>query len=137
MSDPDPDAPSGAPPDFSRYEDHWRRPRNVGELPDPDAAADVANPVCGDLARLHLRVRDGVIAQAVFKVRGCPAAIAAMSAVTEMVRGKTPSAAARLTAADVTAFLGALPSRKQHAAVLAEDAVRAAVEDFSRRNGTR
>lgn len=106
---------------------HFRSPRNVGELPDPQAVVTVSNPVCGDTMRLFLRVEDGVIREARFKTFGCSAAIAASSALTELVRGRSLDEAERLEAAQIDRELGGLPPHKLHATALVTEAIREAV----------
>ena len=115
--------------------DHFGSPRNLGELADPDGIGDVENPVCGDRTVLTIRVRDDRIAAARFRAVGCPAAIAASSITTELLTGRTVAEALRLTNEDVSAALGGLPANKLHCSVLAEDVVRAAVEDYRQRAG--
>jgi nitrogen fixation NifU-like protein len=112
--------------------DHFQRPRNLGDLERPDAVAEVENPACGDRTRLAVRVRDGIISEARFRTEGCPAAIAASSMLTEMVLGKTLEEAARLRDTDVADALGGLPRNKLHCSVLAEDVIRAVIEDYSK-----
>lgn len=115
--------------------DHFGSPRNLGEIPDPDGIGDVENPVCGDRTVLTIRVRDDRISAARFRAVGCPAAIAASSITTELLIGRTVAEALRLTNEDVSAALGGLPANKLHCSVLAEDVVRAAVEDYRQRAG--
>ena len=115
--------------------DHFGSPRNLGELADPDGVGDVENPVCGDRTVLTIRVCDDRIAAARFRAVGCPAAIAASSITTELLIGRTVAEALRLTNEDVSAALGGLPANKLHCSVLAEDVVRAAVEDYRQRAG--
>ncbi len=115
--------------------DHFGSPRNLGELAAPDGIGDVENPVCGDRTVLTIRVRDDRIAAARFRAVGCPAAIAASSITTELLIGRTVAQALRLTNEDVSAALGGLPANKLHCSVLAEDVVRAAVEDYRQRAG--
>jgi nitrogen fixation protein NifU and related proteins len=112
--------------------DHFQRPRNLGDLDQPDAVAEVENPACGDRTRLAVHVRDGTITEARFRTEGCPAAIAASSMLTEMVLGKTLQEAARLRDTDVAEALGGLPRNKLHCSVLAEDVIRAVIEDYSK-----
>lgn len=107
--------------------DHFQNPRNAGELAQPDAAADMENPACGDILRLTLHMQDGRITQARFKAKGCVAAIACGSAVTELVTGKMLSEAKALRREDVSAAVGGLPPASTHAAALALDALAAAL----------
>jgi nitrogen fixation protein NifU and related proteins len=109
----------------ARLLDHFQNPRNVGELPSPAVTVEVSNPVCGDILRLSVDFRDGRVTQARYKTRGCTAAIAAGSALTELVTGNTPTEIAALSPADVENAVGGLSPESKHAAVLAVDAVRA------------
>ncbi|MBI2950761.1 iron-sulfur cluster assembly scaffold protein [bacterium] len=113
--------------------DHFKNPRNVGILPDPDGQGYAENSVCGDAMTLYLRVADGRIAEAKFRAFGCAAAIAASSALTEMLRGRSIEEALQVRKEDVAGSLGGLPPTKLHCSVLAEDAVRAAVADYRKR----
>ena len=108
-----------------RLLDHFRNPRNVGELPPPAVTVEVSNPVCGDILRLSVEFRDGRVVEARYKTRGCTASIAAGSALTGLLIGKTPPEIARLRPIDVENSVGGLSSESKHAALLAVDAVRA------------
>lgn len=94
---------------------------------DPSAAGEAINPVCGDLLHLYLKIDDGVITAASFKVRGCPPSIAAGSVLTELIAGLSLEEARRLMPQDVTRALEHLPRNKEHCSVLAIDAMRAAL----------
>ena len=110
------------------FKDHIANPRNAGELfPDANATAEESNPVCGDRMRLSLRVSDGRIEAARFLAYGCPPTLVCGSILTELITGKTIEEAARLTRKDLLDALGGLPSRKQHAAALALETLRAAI----------
>ncbi|HEU5317476.1 MAG TPA: iron-sulfur cluster assembly scaffold protein [Chloroflexota bacterium] len=113
--------------------DHFQHPRNLGDLESPDAVAEVENPACGDRTRLAIRLSDGRIAEARFRTEGCPAAIAASSITTELILGKSLDQAGRLRDVDVATALGGLPRNKLHCSVLAEDVIRAVIEDYGRR----
>jgi nitrogen fixation NifU-like protein len=113
--------------------DHYENPRNAGDLPDPDGVATVENPACGDRLKLSLRIGEGRIREARFRAFGCPAAIAASSVTTEMITGRSLSEAGRLSNVEVATALGGLPPAKIHCSVLAEEAVRAAIEDYRHR----
>ena len=115
--------------------DHFKNPRNVGSLPDPDAKGYAENSVCGDVLTLYMRVTESRIVEAKFKTFGCAAAIAASSALTEMLKGLTLDEALKISKTDVSDALGGLPSTKIHCSVLAEDAVRAAVADNRTKSG--
>jgi nitrogen fixation protein NifU and related proteins len=116
--------------------DHFMNPRNMGEIEDANAIGEVGNPACGDVMRLYLKIEDGRIMDAKFKTFGCGAAIASSSMTTEMIKGKTVDEALRLSNEAVAEALGGLPPAKQHCSVLAEDAVKAALEDYRKRQGT-
>jgi nitrogen fixation NifU-like protein len=109
------------------FKDHIANPRNAGELPDANASGEETNPVCGDRMRLSLRVSDGRIEAARFLAYGCPPTLVCGSILTELITGKTIEEAARLTRKDLLDALGGLPSRKQHAAALAIETLRAAI----------
>jgi nitrogen fixation protein NifU and related proteins len=115
--------------------DHFAHPRNVGEMENPDGVGKVGNPVCGDIMNLYLRVKDGVITDATFKTFGCGAAIATSSMVTELVKGKTVKDALAISNRAVAEALGGLPPIKMHCSVLAEDALKAAIDDYYSRTG--
>jgi len=103
--------------------DHFRNPRNAGDLADASATVEVTNPVCGDVLRLSVRVEGGRIAAARFKTQGCVAAIAASSVLTEMLAGQTPADARGTTPEQISEALGGLPPATFHAAQLCTDAV--------------
>ena len=109
------------------FRDHLARPRNVGEIEDADAAAELTNPVCGDRLRLSLRLRDGRVEAARFLAYGCPPTLACGSVLTELLAGRTLAEAARLTRHDIARALGGLPARKGHAAALAVETLHAAL----------
>ena len=109
--------------------DHLENPRNVGEMADATASAVATNPVCGDLLYLYLKVIDGKISQATFKVQGCPPSVAAGSVLTEMITNLTIDEALALRPQDVARALENLPRNKEHCSVLAIDALRAALDD--------
>ena len=110
------------------FKDHLANPRNAGELADADASAEQSNPVCGDRLRLSLRIRDGRIESARFLAYGCPPTIACGSALAEMLEGMSVEDAARLTRQDIIRAVGGLPARKTHAAALAVETLRAALQ---------
>ena len=110
--------------------DHFEQPRNVGEIADADASVRVENPACGDIMQLTLKLADGRIAEARYRTRGCVAAIACGSALTEMLIGLTPAEAAMLKRDVVVAAVGGLPGESTHASHLAMDALRAALKQI-------
>lgn len=115
------------------FKDHIANPRNAGELPDANATAEETNPVCGDRLRLSLRISDGRIEAASFLAYGCPPTLVCGSVLTELIVGKRIDEAMLLTRKNLTEVLGGLPSRKQHAAALAIETLRTAIE-AGRRN---
>jgi nitrogen fixation NifU-like protein len=114
-----------------RLIDHFRNPRNVGELPPPALAVEVSNPVCGDILRLTARVEAGRITQVRYKVRGCAASIAAGSALTELMHGCDRAALNGIGKEDVEHAVGGLPNESKHAAALCKDALTAIVAQLS------
>jgi nitrogen fixation NifU-like protein len=114
--------------------DHIKNPRNVGELADANARARVRSNADGDMLQLHLRIEGDVVREARFKVYGCGAAIAAGSVLTEMITGKTMVEVRIITNEDVSRVMGGLPPEKVHCSVLAEQAIHAALLDFSSRD---
>ena len=110
--------------------DHFRNPRNMGEIPDADGVGTVGNPVCGDLMTIYIKVKDNRIEQIKFKTFGCGAAVATSSMVTEIALGKTLEEAMKITRASVADSLGGLPPVKMHCSNLAADALHAAIEDY-------
>jgi len=110
--------------------EHFRNPKNVGELPPPAVTVEVSNPICGDILRLSALIEAGRVAQTGFKVRGCTASIAAGSALTELISGRDKPGLKTLTAAEVDSAVGGLSSESKHAAVLCADAVRALLAKF-------
>ena len=116
--------------------DHFEHPRNVGEIADADGVGQVGNPKCGDIMKMYLKIDDkGVITDVKFKTFGCGSAIATSSMATEMIRGKTIDEAMGLTNAAVAEALDGLPGYKMHCSVLAEEAIKAALADYYRRQG--
>lgn len=114
--------------------EHFRNPRNVGEMENPDGIGHVGNPVCGDIMELYIKVNDGTITDAKFKTFGCGAAIATSSMVTELVKGKSVDEALEISNRAVAEALGGLPPVKMHCSVLAEEALKSAIEDYLNKN---
>ena len=110
--------------------DHFRNPRNVGEIPDADGVGTVGNPVCGDLMTMYIKVKDEKIIDIKFKTFGCGAAIATSSMTTELAKGKTLEEASKITRANVAESLDGLPTQKMHCSNLAADALKAAIKDY-------
>jgi nitrogen fixation NifU-like protein len=110
--------------------EHFTNPRNVGEIEDADGVGEVGSPQCGDIMKIFLKVENNIIKDIKFKTFGCASAIASSSIMTEMVKGRTLEEALALTNKDVVDALGGLPPAKVHCSVLAEQAIRAAIEDY-------
>ena len=113
--------------------DHFANPRNVGEIPDADGGGETGNPVCGDIMRVYIKVKDNIIEDIKFKTFGCGAAIATSSMVTEMAKGKSLEEALELSNSQVAEALGGLPPIKMHCSNLAADALHAAVNDYRKK----
>jgi nitrogen fixation protein NifU and related proteins len=111
--------------------DHFQNPRNAGEIAGADATAEIENPACGDVMRLTLKVTGGRIIQAKFKAKGCVAAIASASALTELLAGASLANAKNLRREDVSQAVGGLPQASTHAAQLAVDALAAALRQIN------
>ena len=115
--------------------EHFRNPRNVGEIPDASGIGNVGNPICGDIMRLYIKVENNVIVDAKFKTFGCGAALATSSMITELVKGKTVEDALKISNRAVAEALGGLPPIKMHCSLLAEQALRSAIEDYMKKRG--
>ena len=113
--------------------EHFRNPRNMGEIPDADGVGTVGNPVCGDLMTIYIKVKDNRIEDIKFKTFGCGAAIATSSMITELAKGKTLDEAMKITRGDVADSLGGLPPIKMHCSNLAADGLHAAIQDYLKR----
>ena len=110
--------------------DHFRNPRNMGEIKDADGVGTVGNPQCGDIMTIYIKVKNDKIVDIKFKTYGCVAAISSTSIATEMVKGKSLEEAYKLTRDDVAKELGGLPAVKMHCSNLAADALRKAIDDY-------
>jgi nitrogen fixation NifU-like protein len=115
--------------------DHFAHPRNVGEIPDADGIGEVGNAKCGDIMKMYIKVKDGVITDVKFKTYGCGSAIATSSIATEMIKGHTIEEALTLSNKAVVEALGGLPTHKIHCSVLAEQSIKAAIADYYTRQG--
>lgn len=113
--------------------EHFSNPRNVGEIEDASGVGTEGNPVCGDLMTIYIKVEDDVITDIKFKTFGCGAAIATSSMITEMAMGKTLDEALEISRNDVADALEGLPPVKMHCSNLAADALRAAIEDYRKK----
>jgi len=110
--------------------EHFANPRNVGEIEDASGVGTVGNPVCGDIMKMFIKVENGVITDVKFKTFGCGAAIATSSMATELIKGKTIEEALKVTNKTVAEALGGLPPVKMHCSVLAEEALKSAIDDY-------
>jgi nitrogen fixation NifU-like protein len=115
--------------------EHFYNPRNVGIIEDADGAGEVGNAKCGDIMKIYLKIREDVITEVKFNTFGCGAAIATSSMATEMIKGKSIEEALKLTNRAVADALDGLPTAKMHCSVLAEEAVKAAIADYCKKNG--
>ena len=114
--------------------DHFRNPRNVGVIEDADGVGEVGNAKCGDIMKMYIKVKDGILVDVKFETFGCGSAIASSSMATEMIKGKPLSEALSLTNKAVAEALDGLPAHKLHCSVLAEEAVQAAILDYYTKN---
>ncbi len=115
--------------------EHFRNPRNMGEIKDADGIGTVGNPVCGDMMTIYIKVKEGRIEDIKFKTFGCGAAVATSSMITELAKGKTLEEAMKITRKDVAEALEGLPPVKMHCSNLAADALKAAIEDYRKKSG--
>jgi nitrogen fixation NifU-like protein len=123
-----------AGPYSAKVMDHFMNPRNVGEIEGADGIGEVGNPACGDMMRLYLKIEDGRVVDARFRTFGCGAAIASSSMLTEMIKGKTVEEAREITNHAVAEALDGLPAVKIHCSVMAEQAVRSALDDYAKKH---
>ncbi len=114
--------------------DHFRNPRNVGVIEDADGVGEVGNAKCGDIMKMYLKIQDGIITDAKFETFGCGSAIASSSMATELIKGKPVSQALELTNKAVVEALDGLPAHKIHCSVLAEEAIKNALDDYYSRH---
>ena len=115
--------------------DHYTNPRNVGEIENADGIGEVGNPVCGDIMKIYLKVKNNIIEDVKFKTFGCGAAISTSSVSTEIIKGKTIEEALKLTNKEVVQALDGLPPVKLHCSVLVEEAIKTAIADYYRKQG--
>jgi nitrogen fixation NifU-like protein len=113
--------------------DHFQNPRNVGKMEDADGVGEVGNAKCGDIMKMYIKVKDDIITDVKFNTFGCGSAIATSSMATEMIKGKSIDEALELSNKAVVEALDGLPTNKIHCSVLAEEAVKAAIEDYRSR----
>lgn len=115
--------------------DHFTNPRNVGTMEDADGVGEVGNARCGDIMKIYLKIENEIIVDVKFETFGCGSAIASSSMATEMIKGKPISEALALTNKAIAEALDGLPAHKMHCSVLAEEAIRSAIEDYEKRSG--
>ena len=115
--------------------DHFKNPRNVGEIENPDGVGEVGNPVCGDIMKIFLKIENNIITDARFKTFGCGAAIASSSMATELIKGKTLEEAWEVSNKAVAEALEGLPPIKMHCSVLAEEGIHHAINDYRKNHG--
>ena len=115
--------------------EHFRNPRNVGSIADANGVGEVGNAKCGDIMKFYLKIEDEKIVDVKFETFGCGSAIAASSMATELIKGKPVSEALQLTNKAVVEALDGLPPHKIHCSVLAEEAIKAAVEEYEGKRG--
>jgi nitrogen fixation NifU-like protein len=123
-----------AGPYSEKVMDHFMNPRNVGEIDGADGIGEVGNPACGDMMRLYLKIEEGLVRDAKFRTFGCGAAIASSSMLTEMIKGKTVEEARAITNQQVAEALDGLPAVKIHCSVMAEQAVKSALDDYVKKH---
>ncbi len=115
--------------------DHFRNPRNVGVIEDADGVGEVGNAKCGDIMKMYLKIDGDIISDVKFETFGCGSAIASSSMATELIKGKPVSEALKLTNQAVAEALDGLPAHKLHCSVLAEEAIKRALQDYYEKNG--
>ncbi len=114
--------------------DHFRHPRNVGSIENADGVGEVGNAVCGDIMKIYLKIDDDIVTDVKFETFGCGSAIASSSMATELIKGKPLAEVMTLTNKAVAEALDGLPVHKLHCSVLAEEAIKAAVDDYRKKN---
>ena len=114
--------------------EHFRNPRNVGEIPDADGIGEVGNAKCGDIMRIYIKVKDNIITDVRFMTFGCGSAIATSSIATEMIKGQPIEKALEISNQAVVEALDGLPTHKIHCSVLAEEAIKSAIKDYYDKN---
>ncbi|OGC43305.1 Fe-S cluster assembly scaffold protein NifU [candidate division WS6 bacterium RIFOXYD1_FULL_33_8] len=114
--------------------EHFFNPRNVGTMDDADGVGEVGNPRCGDIMRMYIKVKEDKITDIKFQTFGCGAAVATSSMVTELVKGKTLDEALKITNREVAEALDGLPPIKMHCSNLAEAGIKAAIDDYRKKN---
>ncbi len=114
--------------------DHFRNPRNVGVIEDADGVGEVGNAKCGDIMKIYLKIENGIVEDVKFETFGCASAVASSSMATELIKGQPVSEALKLTNQAVAEALDGLPAYKMHCSVLAEEAIKNALEDYYKKH---
>lgn len=112
---------------------HFQRPKNMGKIKDADGIGEAGNPVCGDILKLYIKVKDNKIKKISFETLGCAVAIAVSSVITQMAKNKTLKQAMKITKHDIAKELGSLPSFKMHCSNLAAEALQKAIKDYEQK----
>ena len=110
--------------------EHFTNPRNVGEIENADGVGEVGNAKCGDIMKIFLKIKDGIIEDVKFKTYGCASAIASTSALSELAKGKTLDEALKISAKDIDNYLGNLPKHKFHCSILGHEALADAIKNY-------
>lgn len=110
--------------------EYFRNPKNMGKIENPDGESTVGNPICGDVMKIYIKVKDNKIDDIKFETFGCGAAIATSSVVTELAKGKTLEEAEKISNKEVVDFLGGLPPIKKHCSLLAEEGLKSAIKNY-------
>ena len=116
--------------DNSKIMDHFFHPRNMGVIENPDAIGKIGNPMCGDIMHIYLKIKDNIIEDIKFKTYGCAVAIASTSILTELVKGKSLKEAKKISGKRIREMLGDMPVHKYHCTILAEQALKSAIENY-------
>jgi len=121
--------------DNNKIMDHFFHPRNMGIIKNPDAFGKVGNPMCGDIMHIYLKVEDNIIKDIKFQTYGCAVAIASTSVLTELVKGKSLKEAKKISNKKIREILGEMPVHKHHCTILAEQALKSAIENYKKKHG--
>jgi len=119
--------------DNSKIMDHFFHPRNMGVIENPDAIGKIGNPMCGDIMHIYLKIKDNIIEDIKFKTYGCAVAIASTSILTELVKGKSLKEAKKISSKRIREILGDMPVHKYHCTILAEQALKSAIENYEKK----
>jgi len=114
--------------------EHFRKPKNLGEIKDADGVGTVGNPNCGDVMKIYIKVKDNKIVDIKFQTLGCGAAIASSSIATELAKGKSLDEALKISSKQIAKEMGKFPPAKYHCSILAEEGIRSAINDYRRKS---